>query len=311
MELATARPESLWAWMPRRGAARPFSGVERLEGRRVERVSRTFETVERAAVGVAEDERGGAGLAGASQDRKRVVRVVLEAVEEVLGVEDDLAAVGLEERDGLGDHVEVLLRGGAEHFAHVQLPALAEDRRDGRLRAQERLHELVLLHARAGAARRPERGDAYLREPLLRDVAEELHVALVGAGEAALEVGHAEVVEQVREADLAGGRERDAERLRAVAQRGVVEHGGPAVGFVHAANSSTSRAARARRGGTLDIPHFWAVHRCAAPQTRGAGRVCKWKRRMRRRLPRSCSRIRGRSRAPRGGGLARLLGLAG
>ena len=47
---------------------------------------------QRAAVGVAEHDRVGAGLGGRPADLERVGRVGLVAVEEVLGVEEDRAA---------------------------------------------------------------------------------------------------------------------------------------------------------------------------------------------------------------------------
>src|SRR3954464_11915872 len=52
---------------------------------------------------------------------------------------------------------------------------------------------------------------------------EELDVLRVGAGPAALDVGHAELIEHPRHAQLVGQRESDVLALGAVAQRGVVE----------------------------------------------------------------------------------------
>ena len=52
---------------------------------------------------------------------------------------------------------------------------------------------------------------------------EELDVLRVGAGPAALDVGHAVLVEHPRDADLVGERERDVLALRAVAQGRVVQ----------------------------------------------------------------------------------------
>ena len=58
--------------------------------------------------------------------------IVAEAVEVVLGVEDDLFAgqVG----DGVAHGLEVLLGRGPQDLLHVQLPALGDDAGDGRER---------------------------------------------------------------------------------------------------------------------------------------------------------------------------------
>ena len=98
-----------------------------------------------SAVRVAQDDRAGAGLPGGTQGGQGVVTVGGVAVEEVLGVVDHLAATVRHEPDRLGDHVQVLGRGGAQDLDHVEQPALAEDRDDRRLGRDQLVQVGVLL----------------------------------------------------------------------------------------------------------------------------------------------------------------------
>ena len=51
-----------------------------------------------------------------------IVAVLLEAVEEVLGVVDDLLEVLEEIDDGVADHGDVLVEGGPERVGDVKVP---------------------------------------------------------------------------------------------------------------------------------------------------------------------------------------------
>ena len=92
---------------------------------------------ERAAVRVAGNERVRARLGGGPERGDRVLRVRLVAVEEVLGVVDDLAPVVLEEADGVADHGQVLVEGRLERLDHMEVPGLAEQRDDRGVRVEE------------------------------------------------------------------------------------------------------------------------------------------------------------------------------
>ena len=99
MELATAQPPSLWAWMPSRAPV-------------VSRTSRTISCYllrQRAAVGVAERHDIGARLRGDTYDLQGISAVGPVAVEEVLGVEEDPLPVLAQVLDGVGDHLQVLV----------------------------------------------------------------------------------------------------------------------------------------------------------------------------------------------------------
>ena len=61
-----------------------------------------------------------ASLPRCPQRGERVIAIGSVPVEEVLGVVDGLAPAIGHEADRVGDHVEVLLRGGAEDLGHVE-----------------------------------------------------------------------------------------------------------------------------------------------------------------------------------------------
>ena len=212
--LATPRPQSSWVWMPS-FAFFTFapSGAGDLGDFRGER----------AAVRVAEDEISGAGFVRGLVTGGGVGGVELVAVEGVLAVEDDLAALRDEVGDGVADHGEIFLRRGAQDLGDVEHGRLADERDDGRAGLEQEGDLRVFLHGGVRAAGAAEGGKPRVLELELLRLAEELDVLLVGAGPAALDVVHAEGVEALGDAELVGEGEVDAFTLRAVAERGVVE----------------------------------------------------------------------------------------
>ena len=178
---------------------------------------------ERGAVGVAQRDPGGAGLGGGRDAAQRVVAVVAPGVEEVLGVVDDGLAGRGQERDGLGDHAQVLVAVDAHDLVEVQAPGLADERAHRREAVRQHAQPLVLLGAHAAPARHAEGGDLRAAERLVREQVEELGLLRVGGGKAGLHVADAELVEHVRDAHLLGRRERHPLALHAVAQGAVVD----------------------------------------------------------------------------------------
>ena len=187
---------------------------------------------EHPAVGVAQHEHGGAGLVRGEEHGGGVVGVVEESVEEVLRVDEHLPAEADEVGDGLAHHREVLLGGGAQRagdMAQVRLRDQGDRRRAG---IDERPDLRVLGDVDAGLAGRAEGGQACGAELQLgAGAGEELRVARDGAGPAALDVGHAQLVQEAGDGELVGHREGEPLLLGAVAQRRVVEvegvdHGG-------------------------------------------------------------------------------------
>ena len=178
---------------------------------------------QRAAVRVAEDEPVGARVGGGLQDGERVVAVRAVAVEEVLGVEDDLAAVRLQVRDRVGDHRQVLVERRPQHGVDVEVPGLGDERDRRRLGVEQQPEPGVVLGAHARVPRAAERAHARPLQALLAHGDEELRVLRVRARPAALDVVDAELVQLPRDRELVVERQRDAGALAAVAQRGVVD----------------------------------------------------------------------------------------
>ena len=179
---------------------------------------------EGAAVRVAEDEPVGARVGGGLQDGQRVVPVRAVAVEEVLRVDDDLAAVRLQERDRVArpspgspraSSAAPRRRGSprpSRRAATVGVSASSSSRRPASSSARD---------ARvAGAA---ERAHACPLQAFLAHRDEELRVLRVRARPAALDVVDAELVQLPRDRELVVERQRDAGALAAVAERGVVD----------------------------------------------------------------------------------------
>src|SRR5215217_4727705 len=102
---ATPHPESLWVWMPT-----STSGNSRAV-----RATTAFNSVGSVPPFVSQR-----------------TRIVAEAVEVVLGVEDDLFTGAGQVGDGVAHGLEVLLRGSPEDLLDVQLPAFGDDAGDGR-----------------------------------------------------------------------------------------------------------------------------------------------------------------------------------
>jgi hypothetical protein len=174
-------------------------------------------------IAVTEHEAVGARRLRGQERPHRVAGVALEAVEEMLGVVDDLLEVLEEVRDRVSDHRHVLLERGAERRGHVEVPGLAEDGDDGRARLHQRLDVAVVLRPHPGPPGGAERRDLGGLEHRVLHALEEAQVLRVGAGPAALDVVDAERVEALGDAHLVLHREGHALALGAVAEGGVVD----------------------------------------------------------------------------------------
>ncbi len=155
---------------------------------------------------------------GRAERRQRVARVGPVAVEEVLGVVDDPATLGPEVGEARLDDAQVLVEGGAKHLGDVQ-------------RSRSSPPPCTPAHRIRGAPgcwRRPPGSPparqvepkAAISAPLPGQVAgpgEELRVLGVGAWPAALDEGHAQLVQAAGDAELVVRGERDALPLRPVA----------------------------------------------------------------------------------------------
>ena len=148
-----------------------------------------------AAVGVAHHDDHRPAFDGGLDRFRGVVGVRLPAVEEVLGVVDHVAAHLAQVGDRLADHRQVFFERNAQHFGHVEIVRLADDRDDGRLRLDERLHAGVVGRLHALAARHAERAQPAVLQRLGGDALKELGVLRIRERVAALDEVEAELIE--------------------------------------------------------------------------------------------------------------------
>ena len=175
-----------------------------------------------AAVGVAQHDEVGAALGGGRDGLKRVVAVVLEAVEEVLRVVDRFAAVPPQAGNRVPDHGQVLLQPVFHHLGDVQVPALAEDGHDPGPAVDERLQLLVRVGRDSGAAGAAERRQPGVFESRRFRQLEKTQVLGVRAGPSAFNVVDADVVQAQGDLELFLGAEGDVLALGAVPECRVV-----------------------------------------------------------------------------------------
>ena len=177
-----------------------------------------------AAVGVAQRDDVGAGVVRRPQHLERVGPVEPVAVEEVLGVEEDLLPLGAEVADGVAHHREVLLERGAQRLLHVAGVRLGDQRHDAGTAVAQGRGQRVVGRLHAGAPGGAERGELRVPEVQLVDgAAEELGVLGVGTRPAALDVADTQPVELPGDRQLVRDRGVEALLLHAVTQGGVVD----------------------------------------------------------------------------------------
>ena len=103
---------------------------------------------QRATVGVMQsDHNTGARVLGGPQRLQGVFGVVLEAVEEVLGIIKHFTVGGLAQGDRVRDHAQVLLQRRTEHLGDVHVPGFADQGDDWRLGRQDRLEAWIVFSA--------------------------------------------------------------------------------------------------------------------------------------------------------------------
>ena len=176
-----------------------------------------------AAVGVAQRDQVGPGLGRGAHHLQRVGGVGPVAVEEVLGVEENPLALGAQVADGVGDHGEILGRGGAQGEPDVPVVALGDQRHHRRAGLPQGGDLRVVGGHRTGPAGRAERGQLRVGQPQLgARPPEELGVLRDGARPAALDEPDTELVQPPRDGELVGHGQGQALLLGAVAQGGVV-----------------------------------------------------------------------------------------
>ena len=177
---------------------------------------------QRSAVGVAQDHPLRPRLGRGAQAAERVAGVELEAVEEVLGVEQHALSGGREKRHRVGDHAQVLLARDAHDLLHVQERGLAHERARRDRAAGQHAQPLVGVGGAVAPPRHPEGDQLGALKALAGEQLEQLLLLRVGRGKAGLDQRDPEGVERVHDAQLLLSREAQASAAHAVAQGGVV-----------------------------------------------------------------------------------------
>ena len=176
-----------------------------------------------SAVGIAQADDIGTGLLGRLPRGQRVLGLILEAVEAVLGIVHHGFSVVFQEADRVADHADVLIGLGPQHLGDVQEPGFAHDGDHRRLGIEKHANLLIVLDGHALAAGEAEAGDASVLPLAARGLLEELQVLRIGARPAALDVMNPELIEPLRDPQLVGEREIDALALGTIPERGVVD----------------------------------------------------------------------------------------
>jgi hypothetical protein len=127
-----------------------------------------------AAVGVAQDHPPRPCTGGDQANFDGVLGVSGETVEEMLRVENHLAAQLDPIRDRVAHHVQVLVRRGLEHGAYLPRVALADQRPDSGPARFQRVHVGVVLTLSARAARGSESSEARPLERMCGECGEQL-----------------------------------------------------------------------------------------------------------------------------------------
>ena len=115
---------------------------------------------QRAAVGVAQHHPARAFVVGRLGAGERIGRIGLVAVEEMLAIEQHLAAFGLGGAHAVADRGEVLLLGGLQRHPHVIIPGLGDEADGVGLRRQQRGKAWIVGRRTAGPPGHAERGQA-------------------------------------------------------------------------------------------------------------------------------------------------------
>src|SRR5659263_679348 len=131
-----------------------------------------------------------------------VFRVVVEPVEEMLGVIEDLAALACEETNGALDHLQIFLKTHPQHLLSVQFPALADDGDHRRIHFEQLFEQRVLMRPGALLVRHAESGQPGSAQSVAGHLLIKLHILGIRAGKAALDVMHAEAVQPQGDLDL-------------------------------------------------------------------------------------------------------------
>jgi hypothetical protein len=173
-----------------------------------------------AAIGVAQHHPAGAGLVSGCGTGQRIIRIGLVAIEEMLAIDQRLAAGGKHCLDAVLDRLEVFLIGTAERHAHMVIPAFGHKTDGIAFGLQQGGEPRIIGRRDAGALGHAEGDEFGIAGTLL---VEEGRVRRVGAGITALDIIDAELVEQRGNGNLVLDGKIHTGCLLPVAQCGVEE----------------------------------------------------------------------------------------
>ena len=177
---------------------------------------------QRATVGVAQNHKIRTGLFGRLPRGQRVLRIILVAIQRMLGIVNHLALVLFEKRNRVGDHCDVFLRRGSQHFLHMQQPRFAKNGDHRRLRIDQQFHLRVVLGIDLFTAGRAEGCNLYILPLAFGRFLEELDVLGIAPRPTALHVVHTKGIQFFGHAQLVCDRKTDSFALRSIAQGRVI-----------------------------------------------------------------------------------------
>ena len=151
------------------------------------------------------------------------------AVEEVLGVVDDLSAAAAEEFQGVADHFQIFLERCSQDLADVQVPAFSDNGQYGGTGAFQGGEGDIVGSADVRLAGHAEGGNSGVAEFELADLTEEGAILGVAERVSSLDVVNTDIVEVLGDGKLVLEAEGDAEGLGPVAKSGIVD--GDTAGF--------------------------------------------------------------------------------
>ena len=158
----------------------------------------------RAAVGVAQRKIRHPALDRSRKRADGVIRISAVTVEKMLRIINHLTALRGEVAGRVLNHREIFLQCGADDFRDVERPRFSHDGRNRHTAVQERLDLSVFGSFDPGAASGTERRQLGVLEAKFLRLLKIGDVAWIGAGETALDIIHAKLIELLGNEEFVG-----------------------------------------------------------------------------------------------------------
>ena len=176
-----------------------------------------------ASVGIAQDQAVRSVLMGGAKDGQGVFRVPLETVKKVFRVKKGFFQILFKVGNGIADDFQIPLPGDAQRHFHMAGAGFPEDGGHPCAAGNQGVQRGVRLRRAGRMVRAAEGGQLRIPEFHIPHGLEKFRFHRVGAGPAALNVVHAQIIQLPGDADLVRRAQVDVFTLRAVAQRGIIE----------------------------------------------------------------------------------------